>query len=101
MMHSSAALKRMLLLFWAAWLTVVFASNVCDGLKTCGGLPQSWPFASGNYDFLVQTTARYGPPAWLNGLLFLGVVIWEAVAAFLFWRAGARFGGRDGTAAVR
>jgi hypothetical protein len=101
MMRSSAPLKRGLLFFWAAWLTLVFASNFCDGLKVCGWLPGSWAFASGNYDFLVQTTARYGPPAWVNGLLFVGVIAWEAAAALLFWHAGLRFRGRDGRAATR
>jgi hypothetical protein len=91
----------MLLLFWAAWLTLAFGSNACDILKTLGWLAESWPFASGNYDFLVRTTARYGPPAWINGLLFGGVMAWQAGAALLFWRAGLRSGGPNGQAAAR
>jgi len=78
-------LKRTLLAFWAAWLTVVFTTNVLDGLKAGGLLAESWPFASGNYRFLSETTARYGTPDWLNAALFLGVVAWEGVAALLFW----------------
>ena len=85
---TAVALKRGLLFFWAAWLTVVFTTNALDGLKTLGVLAPTWPFASGNYRFLAETTARYGSPGWLDGLLFLGVVAWEAVAAALFWRAG-------------
>src|SRR5207248_6842904 len=80
-------LKRALLLFWAAWLSVVFATNVLDGCKAVGLLGEGWAFASGNYRFLAETTARYGTPAWLNGLLFLGVVCWEGAAALLFWLA--------------
>jgi hypothetical protein len=87
-------LKRALLVFWAAWLSVVFLTNALDGLKALGLLAGSWPLASGNYRFLGETTARYGGPAWLNGVLFGGVVAWEALAAALFWRAGWRF--RDG-----
>ncbi|HYT87590.1 MAG TPA: hypothetical protein VEL76_02620 [Gemmataceae bacterium] len=85
-------LKQCLLLFWAVWLTVVFATNFMDRAKALGLLPESWSFASGNYQFVCATTARYGTPAWLNGLLFLGVVVWEGVAALLCWRAWWRFG---------
>jgi hypothetical protein len=79
--------KRALLALWAAWLTVVLTTNVLDGLKALGLLAPSWPFASGNYGFLSVTTARYGPPAWLNVVLFLGVIAWEGASAVLFWLA--------------
>jgi len=86
-------LKRALLLFWAAWLTVVFATNLLDGAKAVG-LLEDWAFASGNYRFLCETTARYGTPGWLNGFLFAGVICWEGAAAALFWLAWKRFRGR-------
>jgi hypothetical protein len=85
-----AVLKRGLLLFWAAWLSLVFTTNLLDGLKAAGLLPESWSFASGNYRFMCETTARYGTPAWLNGVLFAGVVCWEGLAAVLFGLAGLR-----------
>jgi hypothetical protein len=47
-------LKRALLACWAAWLSVVFAANVLDGMKAAGLLPESWAFASGNYRFLAD-----------------------------------------------
>jgi hypothetical protein len=86
-------LKRTLLAFWAAWLSVVLTGNVLDGLKASGLLAESWPFASGNYRFLVETTARYGTPAWLSGALFVGVVAWEGTAAALLWLAWWSFRG--------
>lgn len=89
--RSSFLLKRCLLLFWAIWLSVVFATNAMDGAKALGWLRQNWAFASGNYRFLADTTARYDIPAWLNGLLFLGVICWEGTAAVLFWLAWLRF----------
>jgi hypothetical protein len=94
----SLFLKRGLLGFWAAWLTVVFCTNLLDGAKTMGLLPPDWAFASGNYRFMAETTARYDTPGWLNGLLFAGVVCWEAVAAVLFWAACVSFRGRGGVA---
>src|SRR5436853_2754027 len=86
-------LKRGLLLFWAAWLSVVFTSNLLDGAKALGLLGESWAFASGNYAFLCQTTARYGTPAWANAVMFAGVIAWEGLAAGLFWRASWAFRG--------
>jgi hypothetical protein len=87
-------LKRTLLFFWAAWLTLVLTTNVMDGCKVVGLLPESWAFASGNYRFLAETTARYGTPAWVNGVLFAGVICWEGIATLLFWLAWWRFRGR-------
>ena len=91
--RSAVILKRALLGFWAVWLTVVFATNVADAGKALGLLGGSWRFASGNYGFIARTTSRYGTPAWLNGLLFLGVLCWEGVAALLFWLACWKFRG--------
>jgi hypothetical protein len=87
-------LKSSLLACWAAWLTVVFATNVLDAAKALGLLAESWPFASGNYHFLAETTARYSTPPWLNGLLFAGVIGWEGMTALLFWLAWGTFRGR-------
>jgi hypothetical protein len=88
------ALKRLLLLGWAVWLSVVFLSNLADAAKGLGWLPESWAFASGNLQSVRQTTARYGTPDAVNGVLFAGVVVWEGVAAALFWRAAWAFRGR-------
>jgi hypothetical protein len=87
-------LKQALLFFWSAWLTVVFASNLADAAKAARLLPETWAFASGNYRFLVETTARYRTPDWVNGLLFAGVIAWEGAAAVLFWLAWLWFRGR-------
>jgi hypothetical protein len=93
--NRATLLKRFLLLFWAVWLTVVFLSNLADAGKGSGLLSESWAFASGNWRLVQETTARYGTPAAVNVVLFAGVVVWEGVAAVLFWRAGLRFRGRD------
>ena len=89
-----ALLKRGLVLFWAAWLSLVFVTNVLDGAKEVGLLAESWAFASGNYAFLCQTTARYATPEWVNLLLFGGVICWEGLAAILFWLAWRTYPGR-------
>jgi hypothetical protein len=89
----SVLLKRGLLLFWAVWLGLVFLTNLLDAAKALGWLDASWPFASGNYAFLVQTTARYNPPTWVNAVLFAGVIVWEGLAAALFCLAALLYRG--------
>lgn len=91
-----AFLKRSLLLFWAVWFTVVFLSNAADAAKAGGLLDESWAFASGNYRFISDTTARYGTSSWANAMMFAGVIAWEALAAFMFWKAGLTFHGMSG-----
>jgi hypothetical protein len=88
-------LKRLLLLFWAGWLSVVFLSNLADAGKGLGLLGESWAFASGNGKLIQETTGRYGIPPAVNAILFAGVILWEVVAAVLFWRAGWSFRGRN------
>jgi hypothetical protein len=87
-------LKRVLLLFWAVWLSVVFLSNLADAGKGLGLFSESWAFASGNWRVIQETTARYGTSDSVNGVLFAGVILWEGIAALLFWRAGWTFRSR-------
>jgi hypothetical protein len=88
-------LKRLLLLFWAVWLSIVFLTNLADGGKGLGLLGESWTFASGNWKAIQDTTARYRTPAAVSAVLFAGVILWEGTAAVLFWRAGWSFRGRN------
>jgi hypothetical protein len=88
-------LKRLLLLFWAVWFSVVFLTNLADAGKGLGLLSESWAFASGNWKLIQETTARYKTPAAVNAILFAGVILWEGAAAVLFWRAGLSYRGRN------
>lgn len=83
---TSTSLKRYLLLFWSLWFSVVLSTNVCDALQELGLLGEPWRFASGNFRFLSETTARYHVPGAVNAVLFLGVLLWEGSATFFFWR---------------
>ena len=87
-------LKRVLLLFWAVWFSVVFLSNLADAAKGLGFLDESWSFASGNFKLVKETTARYAIPNPVNAILFAGVIVWEALAAGLFWWATWSFRGK-------
>ncbi|HTU93159.1 MAG TPA: hypothetical protein VMF69_23975 [Gemmataceae bacterium] len=94
-MNHVILLKRLLLLFWAVWLSVVFFSNLADAGKGLGLLGESWAFASGNWKLIQETTARYKFPPAVNAILFACVILWEGAAAVLFWRAGWSFRGRS------
>jgi hypothetical protein len=85
--------KRVLLLFWAVWLSVVLVSNLADAAKGLGWLGESRAFGSGNLKFIRETTALYGTPNWVNGALFAAVILWEGVATLLFWWAGWTYRG--------
>ncbi|MEP7291567.1 MAG: hypothetical protein ABI835_07270 [Chloroflexota bacterium] len=86
-------LKRGLLFFWSLWLTIVLLTNVTDLLKQAGVLGADWSLASGNYGFMQATTAIHHLPDALVLILFLGVIVWEALATLLLWRAFAAFRG--------
>jgi hypothetical protein len=79
--------RTVVLLFWACWLTVVAASNVTNALRVARVLPQTFAFASSNFELVETTTAIYHAPRPLVWALFLAVIAWEALAAALLWRA--------------
>ena len=47
-----SVIKRLTLIFWAAWLSVVVTTNVLDGLRALGALPGSFRFVSGNWRWI-------------------------------------------------
>ena len=91
-------LKSGVLLFWAAWFTIVLLTNVCDALKAGRVLPAGFTLRSGNWELMLKITAVHATPVAIVGLMFLGVIVWEALAGLLFWRAWAA-GGRGGVVA--
>jgi hypothetical protein len=90
MPNSSTHLPRLILGFWAAWYSIVVASNLCDAAKSLGGLPESWAFVSGNLALVRQTTAIYSVPAGIVDAMFGAVILWELAAAVLFASAAVQ-----------
>lgn len=89
-----ALIQRMLLLFWAAWLSVVAATNVLNALQVLGVLRASFKFVSGNWQWINQAMDPLDVPRALQAFLFAGAIAWEALAAVLFWWAAATYRGR-------
>ncbi|HEX8202770.1 MAG TPA: hypothetical protein VF590_19995 [Isosphaeraceae bacterium] len=87
-------IKRTTLLFWAAWLSVVAATNVLDALVASGVLTGSFRFVSGNWRWINQVMDPLGVPRALQAALFAGAIAWEALGAALFWWAVAAYRGR-------
>ena len=96
---SLLTLKQGALLFWALWLTLVFLANLCDFLKHVGILGDGWKFASGNFDLIRKTTDVYHLPEIAVRILFVGILLWEALATLLMGAALFTFSG-DMTGAI-
>jgi hypothetical protein len=75
---------------WAVWFSLVALSNVFDGLKAMGLLGEHWRFASGNFAAIEQVTSIYKLPRFVNGLLYLAVIVVEIGIANLLWRSLGR-----------
>ena len=87
MIISLTTLKIGLVFFWSLWLSIVFLTNFFEGLKHLGWLPENWKFASQNFQLIQKTMRVYQPPGWLPAVLFIGVILWQALAFLLFWNA--------------
>lgn len=95
-----STLQTGLVLFWAVWLSVVTLTNVTDGLRQIGVLPDGFGWASYNFDLIRETVGAHGVPVAGAAVLFLGVILWEVLASALLWRAwNAMRRGAAGTAA--
>lgn len=80
------ALKQGILLLWAVWLSMVTVMNVLEALKAAKILPESVK-ASSNWTLMLRVTSVYKTPTWINGVMFAGVIIWEAIASVYLWAA--------------
>ncbi|ARK11121.1 hypothetical protein A6C57_12745 [Fibrella sp. ES10-3-2-2] len=80
-------IKAGILLFWALYFSIICVSNSTDALKTLGLLPPDFRFVSGNYNLVSKVVGIYDVTAGLAGLFFAGVILWEGIGAFLFWKA--------------
>lgn len=85
---TSGHIKRGILLFWAVWLAIIAASNLTGLLRAVGLV--DFRFASNNLQLVRGITAAYGTPAGMAGVIFVGIILWQFVAAyrfFLAWRS--------------
>ena len=80
-------IKAGIVLLWAAWLSMVTLLNVTDALKERGVLPETWSLASGNFAYMVDVTKIHNTPKAACWVMFIGVIIWEAIASLLLWWA--------------
>jgi hypothetical protein len=87
-------IKRIILLFWAAWLSVVLTTNILNALEVLGVVPESFKFVSGNWQWINQVMDPLGVPRGLQTVMFVSVIGWEALAAILYWYAVMTYRGR-------
>ncbi|MCL6649216.1 MAG: hypothetical protein K6U89_12880 [Chloroflexi bacterium] len=84
-------LVRVLLLFWALWFTVVTLTNLTDLLAGVGLLPAGFWWKSGNLGLISEALQPVGL-ATLAPVALLGALLWQGLAAILFFRATAAVG---------
>ncbi|MBS1494133.1 MAG: hypothetical protein JST55_11505 [Bacteroidetes bacterium] len=79
--------QKIILGFWSCYFSIVTLTNILDGLKAMGVLSKDWKFSSGNFEMILQTTAKMSVPAGFNAFLFCGVILLELTASILFWKS--------------
>jgi len=92
-------LRSMLLHFWAIWWSIALATNLAELLQLAGVLPARWRWTSGNWRLVQSVMGRVGVPRWIAAAAFVAIVVSQAIAAGLFWRASRS--GRGGNASDR
>ena len=80
------SIKRIVVLFWALFFTIVFATNLCDAFREIGMLPKDWAFASGNFGFVKQAVVIFSLPDGFTWTLYGLIILLELTIAFLFWK---------------
>ncbi len=91
MKFSDELLKKIILLIWALWFTIVSLTNIFDALRNLGAMPDWFRFVSGNFQYISAVTSIYLLAAWLNAILFFFVIVWEAITSWLFFNAYLKF----------
>lgn len=86
-MQTLHTLKRGILLFWALWFSCAWLSNLFDFLKHFEWISVYWVFVSGNFTFVQNVLSIYKLPPIVAEGLFVGVLLWEGIIAFCFWKA--------------
>ena len=80
-------LRGSLLLFWCVYFGVLGFTNLLDLLHGLGALPHGWRYLAGNLPLIQRALGTVGIPGGLAGVLLLGVILWQWLAAWLFWQA--------------
>jgi hypothetical protein len=83
---SGLLFKRLILVFWTMFFTMVAVTNFVDLMGEFGVF--EWTFLnSGNFEYLSETVEVYDIGSDLTKVLLVGAFLIELVAAVLFWRA--------------
>ncbi len=83
---SGLLFKRVILVFWTMFFTMVAVTNFVDLMGEFGVF--EWTFLnSGNFEYLSQTVKVYDISPGVTKVLLIGAFLIELIAATLFWRA--------------
>lgn len=83
---SGLQFKRVVLLFWVMFFSMVALTNFVDLMGEFGVF--EWTFLnSGNFEYLSETVKVYEIGPGITKALLVGAFLIELIAAVLFWRA--------------
>ena len=72
----------------------MLTTNTLDVLQAFGILSSNFAWVSGNWQWINDTMNPIGVPMWIQGFLFGGVLLWEALCVGLFIATVLGFRGR-------
>lgn len=84
-----ALLVRLLVGFWAVWWSVAVLADIFDVLQELGLLGDGWPFASGNYEFLLVMVDGFALPSVAVAFVYSAGIAWKLGITLLCWLAFA------------
>ncbi|MGE3802766.1 MAG: hypothetical protein AB7H80_17255 [Candidatus Kapaibacterium sp.] len=85
-MMSLHSVKRLILLFWALFFTIVVAANLSDMFREMGLFSPEWPFASGNFGYIQKVIEIYSLPNLFAWTAYSIILLFELTIATLFWK---------------
>lgn len=87
------SIKRLILLLWASYFTIIVTSNLADALKEAGLFSPDWPYASGNFGFIQKVIAIYSLPDLFAWGVYGVIILLELSIMILFWKAASKWKG--------
>lgn len=89
-------LNKLLVHFWFLWWLIAFWTDMVGALAHVGVLHEPWA-PDTNYPFLTSSLSMYGVPAFVVGMLFIGIILWSAINTIAFFIAALHIHRRPNT----
>lgn len=81
------SIKRLIILLWASYFTVILTTNIGDILVKAGILSANWSYVSGNFDYIRKFMGIYPLPDIFVWVAYVAIMLLQVGIVFLFWKA--------------